>query len=222
MDTRYDRQIGLIGEEGQAKLSKAWVLIIGAGGLGNICAKFLASSGVGTITIIDHDTVELSNLNRQLMFNNESIGKNKANALYKTLQKINPEIDVRWANGKIQDYIFNFFSPHNVIVDCTDNMETSYYIEKMALKYGIPLVFAKTSKFFGVVTVLKDTPYLKENYPTKQLNKDNSVFPVIGGIVGSYQANLALKLILGLKVTDKVIHFDCLNDSIIQYEKGGK
>ena len=68
MDTRYARQIGLIGEKGQAKLSKAWVLIVGAGGLGNICAKFLASSGVGNILIIDHDTVELCNLNRQIMF----------------------------------------------------------------------------------------------------------------------------------------------------------
>jgi len=221
MDTRYDRQIGLIGEEGQSKLSKARVLIIGAGGLGNICAKFLASSGVGELLIVDHDIVEKSNLNRQIMFNKKSIGKNKAESLYKTLQKINPEVRVSYADSKIQNYIKEFFQGYNVIMDCTDNMETSYYIEKMALKFETPLVFAKTSKYFGVVTVLRDKPYLKENYPTKQLNKDNSVFPPIGGVLGSLQAGFALKLLLGMEVDDDVVHYDFLNNVMTKYEKGG-
>ena len=220
MDTRYARQIGLIGEKGQAKLSKAWVLIVGAGGLGNICAKFLASSGVGNILIIDHDTVELCNLNRQIMFNKESIGKGKAESLCKTLEKINPEINCYAFEQRFEKPFGIQFV--DLVLDCTDNMESSYFIEQEALKEGIPDVFAKTSKYCGVVTILGNKPYLENNYPMKQLNKDNSVFPPIGGIVGSYQANLALKLLLGLKVTDKVIHFDCLNDSIIQYEKGGK
>lgn len=221
MDTRYKRQIGLIGEEGQEKLSKARVFIVGAGGLGNIAAKFLASSGVGTIGITDYDFIEKTNLNRQLLFNEEFIGKPKAASLKKTLKKINPEVNVlSW------DYKFTKFCEltdcWDVLLDCSDNIKTAYALEKEAGRLGIPLVFAKTSKYCGVVTVLGDKLYLEKNYPTKQLNKDHSVFPVIGGIVGSYQANLALKIILGLKVTNKVIHFDCLNDSIIQYEKGEK
>ena len=88
---RYKRQVEIIGDEGQQKLQDASVVIIGAGGLGNIVAKFLASSGVGFILICDDDRVDKTNLNRQLLFNDESINSNKALALVKTLHKINPD-----------------------------------------------------------------------------------------------------------------------------------
>lgn len=87
MDTRYKRQIGLIGESGQTKLLMSKALIVGAGGLGNIAAKFLASSGMGDIVIIDDDNVEKSNLNRQILFNEKSIGKNKAEGLTGTIHQ---------------------------------------------------------------------------------------------------------------------------------------
>lgn len=216
---RYKRQIGLIGEEGQKKLAEAKVLIVGAGGLGNIASKFLASSGVGHIRIADNDVVDRSNLHRQLLFNEECVNVNKANALTRTLERINPYIRLSWFELKIQDARDIHKGEYDVILDCTDNMEASYYLEEKALLNNIPLVFAKTSKWFGVVKVIRDKEYLKNNYPTKQLNKDNSVFPPIGGLVGSYQASMALKLILGKKVSEETFHFDILNDKFINYNK---
>jgi len=219
MDTRYDRQIGLISEKGQNKLKMMRVCIIGAGGIGNIAAKFLASSGVGHIEIFDKDIVEKSNLNRQILFNEQSVGKNKAEALKNTILKINPEIGCYAFNQKFEKPLgFQFV---DVVLDCTDNMESSYFIEQEALKEGVPVVFAKTSKYFGVVTVLRNKPYLQKNYPTKQLNKDNSVFPPIGGVIGSLQAGFALKLLLGMEVDDDVVHYDFLNNVTTKYEKGG-
>lgn len=219
MNETYKRQIPLIGTLGQEKLTNANVLVVGAGGIGNIAAKYLASSGVGRIVITDNDVVEKSNLNRQLLFNTDSLNHNKAIKLAEVITKINPEIDCLSSPNRVQDLGLLSVHSFDLILDCTDDLDTSYYLEKAALSLKIPLIFAKTSKYFGVVTVIRYEPYLEKNYPTKQLNKDNSVFPVIGGIVGSYQANLALKLILGLNVTDMVIHFDCLNDNIIKYEK---
>ena len=219
---RYTRQIDLFGYEKHQLLRNAKVLVVGAGGLGNICAKFLASSGVGSIVIADHDHVELSNLNRQIMFNDDSIDVNKAEALCGTLEKVNPDIRASWYDIRIQDTEEIEKGEYDVIIDCTDNMETSYFLESIAIDSDIPLVFAKTSKWFGTVGIIRKSPYLRKSYPKKQLNKNNAVFPCIGGIVGSYQAGLAIKLILGLKTTDDIIYIDSLNDKITTYEKTHK
>lgn len=213
---RYKRQIDLIGEDGQAKLSNASVLIVGAGGLGNIASKFLASSGVGYIEIWDDDKVEESNLNRQILFNEESIGKPKVVTLVNTLGKINPDITL---HGQYE----RFESPYDlesidVVLDCSDNMETTYYLEEQALITGIPLVFGATSKWSGLVTVIREK-YLKENYPNKQLNKEHSVIGPIGGIIGSLQAGIAIKLIVGLPVGEEVMHYDLLNNVMTKFNK---
>jgi adenylyltransferase/sulfurtransferase len=222
---RYDRQIALIGKDGQEKLKKACVMIVGAGGLGNIAAKFLASSGVGKLILIDHDKVEESNLNRQFLFNKKSINRPKAIALKETLYKINPEVKVEAIVKKLdftsEIKIMEIAIAHNVsvILDCTDNMETAYLVEAIALNLQIPLVFGKTSKYSGIVTIIKDS-FLKANYPTEQLNPEGSVFPCIGGIIGSIQASLALKLVLDLKIDDDILYYDVLNNEMIKYKKG--
>jgi len=224
---RYNRQIALIGSEGQEKLKKACVMIIGAGGLGNIAAKFLASSGVGKLIIIDHDVVEESNLNRQFLFNKKQIKRPKAIALKETLYKINPETKVEGVVKKLdfasEIKIMQIAIANNVsiILDCTDNMETAYLVEAIALNLQIPLVFGKTSKYSGVVTIIRDS-FLKASYPTEQLNPEGSVFPCVGGIIGSIQAGLALKLILDLKIDDDVLYYDVLNNEMIKYKKEGK
>jgi len=228
----YKRQAGLIGEEGQRVLKNSAVVVIGAGGIGNISAKYLASTGVGKIIIVDSDRIEEANLNRQILFNKALVGDFKSNALCKTLNKINPdnwyvpcegligessfEGDVEWIKQHLHPY------DNCVILDCTDNMKSAYIIEKIALKLNVPLVFAKTSKYFGVVTVIKDGPYLEKNYPTKQLNQDNSVFPPIGGVIGSLQAGFAIKLILGLDVDDDVVHYDFFNNVMTKFSKKGE
>ncbi len=218
MNETYKRQLGLIGEDGQAKLAKASILIVGAGGIGNIAAKYLASSGVGHLTMFDPDIISQSNLNRQLLFNEESIGRSKVIKLKEVLHKINSNLITSVYTDKIQEHPEKFVG-HDIVLDCTDNMESSYFIEEQCLKHHIPLVFAKTSKYFGVVTIIKDNRYLRNNYPTKQLNKDHSVFPPIGGVIGSLQAGFAIKLILGLKVDDDVVHYDFLNNVMTKFEK---
>lgn len=212
---RYKRQLELIGEDGQTRLEEATVLVVGAGGLGNICAKFLASSGVGYIEIWDFDKVEKSNLNRQILFNDESVGKPKAVALANTIRKINPNITCDGIYERF-DYPYTL-EDVNVVVDCSDNMETAYYLEQEALEEGIPLVFGATSRWFGCCKVIKDKPYLKKNYTTKNSNINNGVFSPIGGLVGSFQASMALKLILDEKVSEDTYHFDILNDRFISY-----
>jgi len=222
---RYDRQVALIGPDGQEKLRKACVMIVGAGGLGNIASKFLASSGVGKLIIIDHDVIEESNLNRQFLFNKKQIKRPKVVALKETLYKINPDVKVEAIIKKLdfasEIKIMEIAIAYgvSVILDCTDNMETAYLIEAIALNLQIQLVFGKTSKYSGVVTIIKE-PFLKASYPTGQLNPENSVFPCIGGIIGSIQASLALKLILNLKIDDDVLYYDVLNNEMIRYKKG--
>jgi len=224
-DDRYTRQVSLIGKDGQEKLRKACVILVGAGGLGNIAAKFLASSGVGKLVIIDYDIVEESNLNRQVLFNKKSIKRPKAQALKETLNKINPEVKVEAIikkidfNTEVKIMEMAIANKVNVIIDCTDNMEAAYLVETIALNLQIPLVFGKTSKYSGVVTIIKDS-FLKANYPDQQLNPDGSVFPAICGIIGSIQASLALKLLLDLKIDDDVLYYDVLNNEMIKYRKG--
>jgi adenylyltransferase/sulfurtransferase len=222
---RYNRQTALIGKDGQDKLKKACVMIVGAGGLGNIAAKFLVSSGIGKLIIIDYDIVEKSNLNRQFLFNNKSIKRPKALALKETLNKINPEVKIEAIVKKVdfntEITIMEIAIAHNVsvILDCTDNMEAAYLVEAIALNLQVPLVFGKTSKYSGIVTIIKDS-FLKANYPAEQLNPEGAVFSSIGGVIGSIQAGLALKLILDLKIDDDVLYYDVLNNEMIKYKKG--
>lgn len=222
---RYERQIALIGEVGQKSLKDSCIIIVGAGGLGNIAAKFLASAGVNKLIIIDHDKVEKSNLNRQFLFNTKSINKYKSKALKKTLKKINPEVIVipvtYPVNFKNSVKVMKLGIAHNVnvILDCTDNMPAAYVIENIALNLQKPLVFAKTSRYYGMVTIITK-PFLKSQYPNKQLNENGAVFGPIGGIIGSIQASLALKIILGLKLDKDILYYDALNNEMIKYKKG--
>lgn len=222
---RYDRQLALIGKEGQEKLKKACVMVIGAGGLGNIATKFLVSSGVGKLIIIDRDIVEESNLGRQFLFNIKSLKNYKVVALKETLYKINPDVEVTAIVTRVdfmsEITIMKIAIANNVsvILDCTDNMEAAYLIETIALNLQVPLVFGKTSKYSGVVTIIKES-YLKENYSNQQLNPKGAIFGPLGGIIGSIQASLALKLILDLKIDDDVLYYDVLNNEMIKYKKG--
>lgn len=223
-DNRYTRQISLIGEDNQDKLRKSCVMIIGAGGLGNIASKFLASAGVGKLIIVDHDIVEKSNLGRQFLFNKKHIKKKKVKGLKQTLKKINSDVKVLSIDKKVdfktEIYIMKVAIANsvNVILDCTDNMEAAYRIEAISLNLQIPLVFSKTSKYSGIVTII-DQAFLKANYPDKQLNNSGAVFGPIGGIIGSIQASLALKLIIGLKIDKDVLYYDVLNNEMVKYKK---
>ena len=208
---RYSRQIILkkIGVIGQKKLLKASVLIVGAGGLGSPIAIYLAALGIGKIGIIDKDSVEISNLNRQIIFSTHDLKKNKSSAAINKLRKINPDIKLISFNKKLTKKNVNQIAKNfDLIVDGSDNFRTRFLINDYCFKNKKILVSGAISKFDGQVYTFnfskKSSPCLRcfiSHTPTN-LDSDNceyeGVVGTLGGIIGSIQANEVLKEILGI------------------------
>lgn len=206
---RYNRHIILseIGQEGQDKISKTKVLVIGAGGLGCPALQYLTAAGIGTIGIIDFDVVELSNLQRQVLFGKSSLGKNKAIAAKERLEDLNDEISII-AYSKPLDYqnSLELFSQYDIIVDGSDNFDTRYLVNDACIITNKPLVFGAIYKFEGQVSVFnfQNGPSYRCLFPTPP-KKDTvpncseiGVLGVLPGILGSMQANEVLKIVLGI------------------------
>ena len=154
---RYSRHILLddIGIEGQEKILAAHVVIIGAGGLGSAAAPYLAVAGVQKITLIDHDTVDLTNLQRQIMHQQESIGQAKVLSGKNMLEKLNPNLAVKAIQEKADEKLLdNLLQDTTVVLDCSDNFTTRQLVNKMCVIHGVPLVCGSAFKFDGQVTVL--------------------------------------------------------------------
>ena len=206
--SRYSRHIVLseIGQAGQDKLSNAKVLVVGAGGLGCPVLQYLAAAGVGTLGIIDHDYVETSNLQRQILFGTSSIGVNKAIAAKARLEDLNPTISIQ-ANPIRLAHInaLSLFEHYDIIVDGTDNFTTRYLINDAAILKNKPVVYGAIYKFEGQVSVFnyQNGPSYRCLFPTPP--KDGSVancsevgvLGVLPGIIGTMQANEVIKIILG-------------------------
>ena len=206
---RYSRQIILkkIGVIGQEKLLKSSVLVVGAGGLGSPIAIYLAALGIGKIGIIDKDSVEISNLNRQIIFSTHDLKKNKSSAAINKLRKINPDIKLISFNKKLTKKNVNQIAKNfNLIVDGSDNFRTRFLINDYCLKNKKTLVSGAISKFDGQVYTFnfsnKNSPCLRcfiSHAPTN-LDVDNceyeGVLGTLGGIIGSIQANEVAKEIL--------------------------
>ncbi|MDP1657851.1 MAG: molybdopterin-synthase adenylyltransferase MoeB [Methylotenera sp.] len=209
---RYSRQIMLpsIDIEGQQKLLAAKVLIVGAGGLGSPASIYLAAAGVGNITIYDDDEVDLSNLQRQIAHHTADIGMDKVISTQKTLNKLNPDVEVRAVKQRLSGIqLENEVIQADVVLDCSDNFSTRFAINNACVKHRTPLVSGAAIRFEGQVSVF--TPG-KNNSPCynclysddgeEQLNcATNGVLAPITGIVGSIQALEAMKLILALGET---------------------
>lgn len=216
---RYARHILLdeIGIGGIEKITTARILQIGAGGLGSAAALYLASSGVN-LTIADNDSVELSNLQRQIIHSIESLGGNKAESAQKTLFNINPNAEVVAFSEKITSENLGTLVPdHDLILDCSDNFETRYAINRAALRFKKPLVAAAAIRFVGQVLVFDfqnaDSPcyacVFDENAQSEELRcADSGVFAPLVGVIGSLQAGIALKIILGLELSPFLLNFD--------------
>jgi molybdopterin/thiamine biosynthesis adenylyltransferase/rhodanese-related sulfurtransferase len=211
---RYQRQMILpgFGEQGQQQLAAARVLVIGAGGLGCPALQYLVAAGVGTIGIIDGDTVSLSNLHRQVLFNTDDIGNNKATTAAHHLRKLNPEITIlSYPENATTENILTLLSAFDIVIDGTDNFATRYMINDACVLMNKVLVYGAVSRFEGQVAVF-NFPLEKEsrssNYrdlfpePPKEneiLNcADAGVMGVLPGMIGSMQASEAIKLITGL------------------------
>jgi adenylyltransferase/sulfurtransferase len=212
---RYSRHILLpeIGVEGQEKLLGSSALVIGAGGLGSPAALYLAAAGVGTITLADGDTVDLTNLQRQILHTTESIGRPKAASGRETLGKINPEVKVVPLQQRLQDDgLGPLVAASSIVLDCSDNFATRHAVNRACVRHHKPLVSGAAVRFDGQVSVfdLRDelSPCYHCLFPeTAELEEVRcavmGVFAPLTGIIGTVQAAEALKLLAGAGETLK-------------------
>jgi molybdopterin/thiamine biosynthesis adenylyltransferase len=197
---RYARQIPLIGEDGQERLKASNVIVAGAGGLGCPAAAYLVAAGIGNLTIIDCDTVERANLNRQILHWEKDIGCPKASSAGEKLQQMNPDIQVNIICDTISgENASSLVAESDVIIDALDNFTDRYAINRAALEHMIPYIHGAVSGFDGHVAVIipGKTPCLECLVPE---TPKPSVFPVLGtvsGFIGILQAHEAIKLITG-------------------------
>ncbi|MBI3284147.1 MAG: molybdopterin-synthase adenylyltransferase MoeB [Burkholderiales bacterium] len=207
---RYSRHILLdqIGIEGQQKIGAARALIIGAGGLGSPAAFYLASAGVGSITLVDNDTVDLTNLQRQILHTTERIGQPKAASGKQTLQAINPEIEIVALQERAQDArLEQLVSQAGIVLDCCDNFGTRHAVNAACVKHGVPLVSGAAISFDGQISVFDTrdpaSPCYACLFPPEQRFEEAQcstmgVFAPLVGIIGTMQAAEALKVIMGI------------------------
>jgi molybdopterin/thiamine biosynthesis adenylyltransferase len=198
---RYKRQMMLFGEDGQERLKKAHIFIAGAGGLGSPVSIYLAVAGVGTITIVDMDVVDQTNLNRQILHFDRDIGRKKTASAEEKLQELNPDITVNAIDVKIDELnAAKLVGRADGIVDAMDNYPTRYLLNDVAIAKQIPFFHGGIRGFYGQATTIipGTTPCLKCIFPKAP---PKEVFPVVGvtpGFIGMVQANEVLKCLLGI------------------------
>lgn len=201
--SRYERQIILpeIGEEGQKHLAKSRVLIVGAGGLGSPVALYLAGAGVGTIGLIDDDVVSVSNLQRQVLYDERQVGKPKALCAQQRLQALNSEISVLAYNERLDETnAMRLISEYDIVVDGTDNFETRLLISDVCQELNKPFVYAAIGGLEGQVAVLcKGSATYRTLFPELPSPSDTQtgkeVVGVTPAVVGSVAASQVLQLI---------------------------
>ena len=221
---RYDRQILIkgIGEEGQARLKQAKVFIAGAGGLGSVTTTYLAAAGVGVIRVVDHDRVELSNLNRQVLHWDEDIGKKKVDSAAEKLKRLNPRVKVEAIEEMITEAnISQLVAGFDLIVDAMDNLPARYLLNKVAIERNIPFFHGAVHGFEGrAMTIIPgETACLRCVYRGAIVE---GKFPVIGvtpGVIGCIQATEVIKYIVGIGqlLTNRLLVYDGLNMKFTEF-----
>ena len=212
---RYKRQIMLFGNEGQERLKKAHIFIAGAGGLGSPVSFYLAVAGIGTITIVDMDVVDQTNLNRQILHFDRDIGKKKTVSAEEKLAAINPDITIHAIDTRIDESsAARLIGNADGIVDAMDNYPTRYLLNDVAIQKKIPLFHGAIRGFYGQATTILPgkTPCLKCIFPKAP---PKEVFPVIGatpGVIGTVQATEVIKYLLesGDLLTNRLFIWDGL------------
>jgi molybdopterin/thiamine biosynthesis adenylyltransferase len=206
---RYSRHILLdeIDIAGQEKLLAAHALIIGAGGLGSPAAFYLASAGIGRITLVDDDTVDLTNLQRQILHTTERVGQPKVASGRQTLMQINPEIEIVALKERASGERLNeLIAGASIVLDCSDNFATRHAVNRACVVNRVPLVSGAAVRFDGQISVFDprgDTPCYACLFPEDQEFDDINcgtmgVFAPLVGIIGSMQAAEALKVVAGI------------------------
>ena len=218
---RYSRQIQLseIGIKGQQKLAQAKVLIVGVGGLGCSVAQHLVASGVGIIGLMDHDLVDISNLNRQILFTESDVGKEKVEAAKETLVKINDQVQIHTYHEQLSfEIALDLFPGYDIIIDGTDNFQTKYLINDACVITNKTWVYASIYKYQGQLSIFnyENGPTYRCLYP--KINSGNiscgeiGVLGVLPAILGTMQASEAIKIILqiGQVLSGKLFIIDLL------------
>jgi sulfur-carrier protein adenylyltransferase/sulfurtransferase len=222
---RYSRHLLIpeVGVEGQLKLLQSRVLLIGAGGLGSPAGLYLAAAGVGRLGIVDDDVVDASNLQRQIAHSTERLGEPKADSAKRTLEALNPDVEVVTYKERITSENVDriLADGWDVIVDGADNFPTRYLINDASVFHDIPVVHGSIYRFEGQVTVFKphDGPCYRCLFPQPPPPElapscaEGGVLGVLPGIIGSLQANEALKLCLGIgePLAGRLLLFDALS-----------
>lgn len=227
---RYSRHILLdeIGVEGQQRLLDASVLIIGLGGLGSPAALYLAASGVGRLTLCDHDTVDFSNLQRQIIHRTSTVGQPKVESARSALHEINPDVacvalQERADAARLRELV----AQADVVLDCCDNFATRYAVNRACLATRTPLVSGAAIQFDGQVSVYDfrryDAPCYNCLFPEDSVAAElrcatTGVFAPLVGIVGTLQAAEALKLLMGIErgLSGKLLSINALDMSIMR------
>jgi len=210
---RYKRQMMLFGNEGQERLKKAHIFIAGAGGLGSPVSLYLAVAGIGTLTVVDRDVVDQSNLNRQILHNDNDIGRKKTESAEEKLRAINPDITIRVIDATIEEKnAEKLVGKADGIVDAMDNYPARYILNDIAIRKKIPLFHGAICGFYGQATTVipGETACFAcifQKAPPKE------VFPVVGvtpGIIGVIQATEVLKYLLksGELLTNRLFIWD--------------
>ena len=219
---RYSRHILLdeLGIEGQQKLLASHVLMVGAGGLGSPVALYLASAGVGHITVVDHDRVDATNLQRQIAHKLAGVGQFKAESIGRAVADINPDVQLTSVTRRADDALLDeLVQQADVVLDCTDNFATRHAINRACVNHGRPLVSGAAIRFDGQVAVydLRDglSPCYACVFPETELFEETrcatmGVFAPLVGIIGSIQAAEALKLLggVGEPLTGRLLMLD--------------
>jgi molybdopterin-synthase adenylyltransferase len=207
---RYSRHILLdeIGIEGQTRLLASHALVIGAGGLGSPVALYLGTAGVGRITIVDHDRVDLTNLQRQIAHNLDRVGQPKAASAAASIGAINPDVQVRALEERADATLLDTLVPEaDVVLDCTDNFATRHAVNAACVRHGRPLVSGAAIGFDGQISVYDSRerrhPCYACLFPPGQAFEEVAcatmgVFAPLVGIIGTMQAAEALKLLAGI------------------------
>ena len=226
-----------INEEGQEKLLNSKVAIIGAGGLGCPVGLYLAGAGIGSITIIDNDHIEISNLNRQIAFSTYDIGLSKSKCLEKAIKKINPEIKTKSLNARIDTKnIQMLLSGIDVVVDCTDNYETRFLLAQVCFKLNIPMSFGSAVRQEGQTAFFQAGQKRKNNhkpcyvciFPENPENigvsrcSEAGILGPVTGLISSIQSLNVIRYLTSQKVSDDLLLWDGISFLEIKIKRTGK
>lgn len=227
---RYKRHLllGEVGLKGQQKLKQSAILVIGSGGLGCPVLQYLTAAGIGKIGIVDHDVVDLSNLQRQVLFDEQSLGLNKALRAGALLQQLNSEIEFGLYPFKLQSSnALDIIKKYDLVIDCTDNFEARYLINDSCVLLNKVLVYGAIYKFEGQLSVFNfnNGPTYRclfPDTPTRDSVSDcneGGVLGVLPGIIGTMQAMEALKIILGIGeiLSGKLLVYNGFSGETITY-----